>query len=155
MGTGEFTDSLALDPVTGWTDLLTPFVSQRKNAVLEFKTKSVHIEGLLSSGIRDKIIVSWSLNSSELAAHEEKGAPGIEKRLRAAQKCQEAGFVLGFHFDPLIEYPGWKEGYLRTLELLSKTIDPKGIIWMSMGCLRKKIKYSFGRRCILKPWLNR
>ena len=137
IGTGEFTDSLALDHVAGWSDILLPLISGRKNAVLELKTKTDRIEGLLSSKHnRDRVIVSWSLNSPDIISKEEHGAPGIKKRLRAAQKCQKEGYVLGFHFDPLIQQPDWKEGYMRTLEMMDRYIDPKGIIWMSMGCLR-------------------
>jgi len=136
IGTGEFTDSLALDAVTGWSSILSHFMLQRKNAILEFKTKSDHIEKLCSSSTRDRVIVSWSLNSSEVALKEEHGAPSIKKRLEAARRCQSEGYILGFHFDPLIHYPNWKEGYLRTIEMLDHYIDPKGIIWLSLGCLR-------------------
>ena len=136
IGTGEFTDSLALDPVTALSDVLMPFVSKRQNAVLELKTKTDNIERLLSSKHRNRIIVSWSLNSPRIASREEHGAPGIRKRLQAAKKCQEEGFVVGFHFDPLIEHPGWKEEYAKTIDMMDRYIDPKGIIWMSLGCLR-------------------
>jgi len=136
IGTGEFTDSLALDPVTALSDVLMPFVSKRQNAVLELKTKTDNIERLLSSKIRNRIIVSWSLNSPRITSREEHGAPGIRKRLQAAKKCQEEGFVVGFHFDPLIEHPGWKEEYAKTIDMMDRYIDPKGIIWMSLGCLR-------------------
>ncbi|UCF57340.1 MAG: DNA photolyase [Deltaproteobacteria bacterium] len=136
IGTGEFTDSLALEPILQWTDILLPFFSTRKNAVLELKTKTDRIEGLFSSKWRDRIIVSWSLNSPDVASREEHGAPSIKKRLLAARKCQAEGFTLGFHFDPLIEHANWKEWYKRTLEMMDKYIDPKGIIWISLGCLR-------------------
>lgn len=136
IGTGEFTDSLALEPVTGWTEILFPLFSGKKNAVLELKTKTDQIQGMLSSKWRDRIIVSWSLNSPSVASREEKSAPSIKKRLLAARSCQKEGFVLGFHFDPLIEHAGWEEGYMRTLEMMDRYIDPKGIIWISLGCLR-------------------
>jgi spore photoproduct lyase len=136
IGTGEFTDSLALDPVVGWTEILLPFFAERKNAVLELKTKTDHIGGLLSAKHRDRIIVSWSLNSPWISAREEHGAPGIRKRLLAAKRCQEAGYTLGFHFDPLIQHAGWKEDYARTLDLMDQFLDPKGIIWMSLGGFR-------------------
>ncbi len=136
IGTGEFTDSLALDPIIGWTEMLPPVFSRRKNAVLELKTKTVHIEGLLSSPVRNRMIISWSLNSSHIASREEHRAPSIRQRLEAARKCQEEGYVLGFHFDPLIEHPGWQEDYKRTLDMMDALIDPKGIIWISMGTLR-------------------
>jgi spore photoproduct lyase len=136
VGTGEFTDSLALDPFTFWSDLLLPQFSKRKNAVLEVKTKTTRIESLLASNSRDRIIVSWSLNSSFIAEREEHGAASIKKRLDAARRCQSEGFVVGFHFDPLIPHPGWKEGYLNTIDLMEKYIDPKGVMWISLGSFR-------------------
>ncbi|MFH1350198.1 MAG: spore photoproduct lyase family protein [Pseudomonadota bacterium] len=136
IGTGEFTDSLALNALFRWSDILLPFISRRKNAVLELKTKSDRVEGLLLSVLRERVIVSWSLNSPLIVAREEHRTAGLRQRLEAAKRCQSEGFAVGFHFDPLIEYPGWKEGYARTLELLDRYIDPKGIIWMSLGCLR-------------------
>ncbi len=136
IGTGEFTDSLALEPITGWAEILFPFFADKKNAVLELKTKTNQIQGLLSSQCRDGIIVSWSLNSPAVASREEQGAPSIKKRLLAARSCQKEGFMLGFHFDPLIEHGGWAEGYMKTIEMIDRYIDPKGIVWISLGCLR-------------------
>jgi DNA repair photolyase len=136
IGTGEFTDSLALDPILHWTTLLVPGFSKRNNVVLELKTKTDNIGTLLSAPGRDRIIVSWSLNSPEMTIRNEHRAASIRKRLEAARECQREGFVLGFHFDPLVPHENWREGYLKTLELMDKYIDPKGIIWISMGSFR-------------------
>lgn len=136
IGTGEFTDSLALDQVAGWSQVLIPFISERKNAILELKTKTGQVESLFSIPQRDRIVISWSLNSPQIASVEERGAPGIKNRLEAARKCQAEGFRVGFHFDPLVQYPGWKDGYRRTLGMMEKLIDPKGIVWLSLGGLR-------------------
>jgi spore photoproduct lyase len=136
IGTGEFTDSLALDPVVKWTQVLPSFAAKHESVVLEFKTKTVSIEGLLASSHRDRIVVSWSLNSPVIAATEEHGAPSIRKRLEAARACQREGYTLGFHFDPLIEHRSWKEEYARTVDLLDHFLDPSKVIWISLGCLR-------------------
>ena len=136
VGTGEFTDSLALDPLTHWSDILLPPFSQRENAILELKTKTTRIERVLASPVRDRIILSWSLNSPVISAREEKGAASIQRRLEAARVSQQEGFALGFHFDPLIPYPGWRDDYARTIALMDKLIDPRGIIWISMGSFR-------------------
>jgi spore photoproduct lyase len=125
-----------LDQLTGWSRALPAFFSNKKNAVLELKTKTDNIDGLLSSPYRERIIVSWSLNSADISAREEHGAISIKKRLSAAKKCQDEGFIVGFHFDPLIYYRDWADGYLKTIELLEKYIDPRKVIWISMGCLR-------------------
>ena len=136
VGTGEFTDSLALDPVTRWSDFLLPQFSGRKNVILELKTKTTQISRVLASTHRDRIVLSWSLNSPQISATEEKGSASIRKRLEAAKRCQTEGFTLGFHFDPLIPHPGWRDEYAKTIELLDKYIDPRGIIWISMGSFR-------------------
>jgi spore photoproduct lyase len=136
IGTGEFTDSLALDPIVEWSRVLIPFTQKHRNAVLEFKTKTTRVKKLLSLHPRDRIIVSWSLNSPHIASLEERGAPSIQKRLEAAKRCQAEGYALGFHFDPLIDHRNWKDSYRRTIELLDKYISPRKIAWVSLGCLR-------------------
>jgi spore photoproduct lyase len=136
VGTGEFTDSLAMDHITRWTDLFLPMFSKRKNAVLELKTKTRQIERLLNSKHRDRIVVSWSLNSPYIAGQDEHRAANLNKRLEAARQCQAEGFILGFHFDPLIRHSRWPDEYLKTLDLLDKHIDPKGVIWISLGAFR-------------------
>ncbi len=136
VGTGEFTDSLAIDSITGWSDLLIPSFSKRKNAVLELKTKTTEIRDVLDSPFRDRIIISWSLNSPFITSREEHRASGLKQRLKAAQICQQDGYVVGFHFDPLIVHPGWKNGYLRTIEMMEKYLDPERIIWISLGSMR-------------------
>jgi len=136
VGTGEFTDSLALDRLTRWSELLLPQFSVRKNVILELKTKTTQVEGVLASKHRERIVLSWSLNSPRISASEEKGAQDIRKRIAAARRCQSEGFTLGFHFDPLIPHPGWRDDYARTVEILAREIDPRGIIWISMGSFR-------------------
>lgn len=136
IGTGEFTDSLAMDDFLHWSDRLVPLLAKRKNAVLELKTKTDRIERLLRLKQRDRIIVAWSLNSPYIAGHEEHGAAGLRKRLEAARKCQAEGFALAFHFDPLILHPDWKAEYLKTIDLLDRYIKPEGIIWLSLGSFR-------------------
>ena len=148
IGTGEFTDSLALDYLTHWTDLLLPIFSRRKNCILELKTKTASVEPLLKSNHREGIVVAWSLNTPRVIAHEEPKTAPVEKRILAARECQKAGFLLAFHFDPLIHYPGWQDGLAETVGLLERYIDPQSIIWVSMGSFRymPSLKLAIKRR---------
>ena len=116
------------DPLDRSTDA---GVLQRKNTALELKTKTVNIHRLFSSPFRKRIIISWSLNSPRVAARDEHGAASLRKRISAAAQCQSEGFLLGFHFDPLIVQAQWKDQYRGTVDLLSAVIDPKKIIWMT------------------------
>jgi spore photoproduct lyase len=70
-----------------------------------------------------------------VATEEHRTAP-LLTRLKAARRCQSEGFVVGLHFDPLIEHRGWKEGYLKCLGLLDRYLDPSRVIWISLGCFR-------------------
>jgi spore photoproduct lyase len=137
IGTGEFTDSLALDYLTGWTDLLLPFTSSKKNCIFELKTKTTCIENLVRKrDVGQRIVAAWSLNTPRVIAREERNTATLERRILAAQRCQRAGFAVAFHFDPLIHYPGWQEEYEEVIQLMERHIDPESIIWISIGSFR-------------------
>jgi spore photoproduct lyase len=136
IGTGEITDSLALDPYIGFSRDIVPFFSEQPNALLELKTKSDCVDDLLNIDPKDRIVVAWSMNPQRVIELHEQGTASLEERLAAARRCQEAGYRLGFHFDPMIEYPGWDHEYEETLERLFATIDWRRIAWFSMGVLR-------------------
>ena len=136
IGTGEFTDSLALDSLTGLSRHLVQYIGQQRHMILELKTKSVVIDNLRDLDHQGKTIVSWSLNAPEIVAREELRAAPLDRRLEAARKCIDWGYRVGFHFDPIILYPGWQEGYLRTIQMLFEQIPADKIVWISLGALR-------------------
>jgi spore photoproduct lyase len=136
LGTGELTDSLSLDPIFGHARLLVPYFADKANAILELKTKTTNVEDLLALHHGRRTVVSWSLNAEPVARGEEQGAPPITERLAAARRCHEAGYRIGFHFDPLISYPGWEEGYRRVVEDIFHHVAPEAIAWISLGALR-------------------
>lgn len=136
IGTGELIDSLSLDHLTEWSVPLVRFFAARENAILEFKTKSDNIAHLRKADPKERVIVSWSMNSDEIQKKEEFKTATIAERLQAARQCQEWGYLLGFHFDPLIHTEGWEEGYARAVEALFEAVDASRIAWISLGALR-------------------
>jgi len=136
IGTGEFTDSLALDSLTGLNRYLVEYMSSQKKAVLELKTKSVVIENLQDLDHKGRTIVAWSLNSPPIMAAEEIRTATVEQRLRAAAKCADMGYRLAFHFDPIIFHEGWEEGYKKTIKTLFAKVPADSIAWISLGALR-------------------
>lgn len=135
IGTGELADSLALDPVTGLSRVLVPFFAARDNAVLELKTKSGCVDDLVDLEPRGRVVVSWSLSPSEVAA-EEYGTAPLAERLKSAARVLAAGYKVGFHFDPIIEHADWESSYARLLEELFDAVRPEAIAWFSLGALR-------------------
>ena len=137
------TDSLALDEAIPYSEYLVPFFREKKNAVLELKTKSASVENLLKQEGTMNVIVSWSLNPQETIDREEKGTASLEERLDAARLCQDRGYRIGFHFDPILLFPGWEQAYETVVNALFDKIDPSAIEWISLG--------SFRYRAGLKP----
>ncbi len=136
IGTGELADSLALDAWTGYSRPLVEFFSRRHNAVLEFKTKSAQVEGLLNLDHRGRTVVSWSLNTPFIQQTEEHKTASTEFRLQAAAACVGAGYPVAFHFDPLVHYPEWEQDYRELVNEVFDLIPADSIAWVSLGALR-------------------
>lgn len=136
LGTGEFGDSLALDPLTGLNERLFPLFARYPHAVLEIKSKWHGLEHLLHLGPNPQVIFAWSLNPPAVIQTLEPGTAPLEARLTAAARAAAAGFRLAFHFDPLIFFPGWESAYQETVAHLARTVPARAVTWISLGCLR-------------------
>jgi spore photoproduct lyase len=136
IGTGELADSLALDFVTERSRDLLEIFAPYPRAILELKTKTTSIELLLASKPISTVVIAWSLNSEEVARQEEHGAPSARERIQAAREVIKKGYRVAFHFDPLVWYPGWQEGYGRVVEDLMTQIPAAKIAWISLGAIR-------------------
>lgn len=133
-GTGEFTDSLALDHLTEYSKILVPFFA-KKNVLFELKTKSNNIKNLIGLRHNGRTVISWSLTPQKIIETEEKGCASFKKRILAAKECQDYGYKIGFHFDPIIFYKNWEEDYRNLIEELFENIRGE-IVWISLGTLR-------------------
>ena len=138
IGTGELTDSLALDQITGFSERLIPFFEEKKNLFLELKTKTNRIQNLLKFKGINNTIISWSLNSQNIIDEDEFFSASLKERLEAASQCQQNGFKTAFHFDPIILYKGWEKDYKALIKKLFDHISPKNIPWISLGGLRSR-----------------
>ncbi len=136
IGTGEFTDSLAIDSLTGLSPRLIKYMSDKSNAVLELKTKCNIIEQLEHVPHNGRTVVAWSLNSPVIMAKEELRTATLDERLEAAAKVAEWGYHLAFHFDPIIYHDNWQQGYRETIRRLFQAIPADKVAWISMGALR-------------------
>ena len=137
IGTGELTDSLLLDSITGFSSMLMDYFREKRNCVLELKTKTAEIARLVSyKSVPSNIVISWSLNPLELIQTDEPFGASLDERLSAAARCEKAGYNISFHFDPIIPLPGWEEKYRLTVEKMFKAVSPNKIVWISLGVLR-------------------
>ena len=137
IGTGEFTDSLALDNYTEFSTEVLSFFEKTNNLVFELKTKSVNIDNIIDKESSGNIVLSWSVNPQKVIDKYEIGAESLEKRIDAAQRASDKGYMVGFHFDPIIFYPGWEEDYEEVVNaIFSDNNLVKKTEWISLGTLR-------------------
>ncbi len=145
VGTGEFGDSLALDPWTHHSAWLVELVRPHPRVLLELKTKSDRIGALVERPPASNVVVAWSVNPPGIVHSEEPGTAPLEARLRSAAEAARAGYRVAFHFDPVIRVPGWETAYARVVEALFDAVPPERVAWVSLGTLR------FPRR-FLEKW---
>ncbi len=137
IGTGELTDSLALDPQVNYSYKILKIFERFPHILFEFKTKSANVKNLLRyEKVPANIVISWSLNPQEIIAREERLTPRLAARLKAAAAVQARGCQVGIHFDPIIICRDWKTQYEDLIKEIARVIDPAKIAWWSLGALR-------------------
>ncbi|MFU8856915.1 MAG: spore photoproduct lyase family protein [Deferrisomatales bacterium] len=136
LGTGQFADSLALDPWTGHAPWLLEVVRGLPRVELELKTKSDRVEGLLAVRPPPNAVAAWSVNPPGVIAREEQGTASLPARLGAAARAARAGYRVAFHFDPILVEEGWEGAYRELAGRLFEAVDPGRVAWVSLGTLR-------------------
>lgn len=136
VGTWELGDSLALEELTGSAAELVLRFAGLPNALLELKTKSAQVEGLLDLDHRGRTVVSWSLNPEPVVRGEELRTASLEQRLSAMRKVVDAGYPVAAHFDPMIHYDDWEAGYSELARRLFEAVPARRVAWISLGSLR-------------------
>ena len=136
IGTGRIADSLALEPVTGYSKRLIQFFAEQNGPLLELKTKADFVDGLLDLDHRGKTVLSWSLAPEFIVKREEVKTASLKERLAAMKKVAQAGYKIGIHMDPVIVHSDWKENYASLIDQIFKTVSADQIHWMSVGTLR-------------------
>ncbi|MBF0468096.1 MAG: DNA photolyase, partial [Desulfamplus sp.] len=131
VGTGEFTDSLIWEKMSNLpARLVKKFAEQQSSksrravqsgsmsnySVLELKTKTVNVDSLKNIDHNRKTIIAWSLNTPSIIKSEEKNTASLGARLKAAKKCEQWGYRLAFHFDPLVIYDGCELEYKEVIK---------------------------------------
>ncbi|MFW6254445.1 MAG: radical SAM protein [Chitinivibrionales bacterium] len=136
-GTGEFADSLYLEPTLGISGKVASILEPYPNVLVEFKTKSTFVHSLSSVEKKHKVVIGFSINTPRMIEALEAGTSPLHKRLEAARWCVEQGFWVAFHFDPMVWYPQWETDYRAVVNSIFDTVeDASRIAWWSIGAFR-------------------
>ena len=143
---GELQDGLALESLIGTAQVLIPFFAELPNCYLFILTKSDDVGPILRLRHNGHTILAWSLNAPEVSRDFEIGAPPFERRLRAAQLAEKAGYPIRFRLDPIVPVSGWETMYAEAIEEIFEQIAPERI---TLGTLRFEEEYINNRRSIV------
>ncbi len=136
-GTGEFGDSLFLERKLGLSQKIARLFQPYPNVLVEFKTKYASIAPLKNISDPSKVVIGFSMNTPYIISRCEKGTSSLQKRLEAAKECEEMGFWVAFHFDPMVWYSRWENEYSEVVDRIFSTIrNPERIAWVSLGGFR-------------------
>ena len=135
IGSGELGDSLVYDKITCSSAKIISHFNTAKNAIFEFKTKTDMIDNLLSQNPLN-IIIGFSINTSTIIQREESYSATLQQRLAAAKKCQDHGYFIALHFDPLIHYGDCFKEYKDLVPYIFSYINPRQLAWISIGSFR-------------------
>lgn len=134
-GTGELSDSLALDRRYRLNIPFIEFFGNKKKALFELKSKWAQIDHLRPF-LNRFTVVSFSLAPQRIIEIEEKRSSPLYKRLKTLKKAQDTGCFVGLHLDPIIIYEGFEKDYYYLVEDIGRILDLERVIWISLGLLR-------------------
>lgn len=129
-------DSLALNPVTEFTDTALDYFAKLPNANLELRTKSTQIRSLLQRDPIPNVVVAYSLSPETVAEAHEHKAPSVKKRIQALQDLQKAGWRVGVRFDPILYADNYQSLYTKLFEQTFAALNVDAIHSVSLGPFR-------------------
>ncbi|NPA95861.1 MAG: hypothetical protein GXO58_10600 [Thermodesulfobacteria bacterium] len=136
IGTWELGDSIGVNPLNEMAARLVMEFASLDNCILKLRTKSDQVTPLLDVDHGGRCVVSWTVNPQEVIKREEIGTAPLGKRIGAMEQVARAGYPIGLHFDPMIFFKGWQRAYEKLVEAIFNRINPKSVIWISIGSLR-------------------
>lgn len=116
-------DPIPTEYLTGLLYQTIEFFGRQKYGRFRFVTKHIHVDSLLAAKHEGHTRFRFSLNADEVIKKFEHRTPSMDERIAAAGKVARAGYPLGFIIAPIIQYPGWQQGYAALFRRLGEQLD--------------------------------
>jgi hypothetical protein len=91
------------------------------------------VDNLLALDPRGKTIIQWSVSAGTQSTVIEKETAPWDRRIEAARKCQDAGYIVRFRFSPIIPVRNWEQENAELIELIFQRTKPDVISLCSFG----------------------
>jgi len=133
---GIVNDSLVMDSVTGITKDLIGYFKNRKELLLEIRSKSKNIGNLIEAGGSENVIASFTFSPQKVIDKYEFGTASLDERIESAVKLQNAGFKIGIRIDPMINIENCNAEYGEMTDKIFSKLDHNKIANIGIGALR-------------------
>ena len=134
-------DSLALEPISHFCQFFLPLFRKHPNAMLEIRTKSTQVRGLLEVQALENVIVAMSFASEAATARWEHKVPSLKKRLEALVKLQNNGWPIALRFEPIIYTDTVIEEYESLFKWVFSSLNAAKIHSVSLGEFRMPTEF--------------
>lgn len=129
-------DSLALEPLSGFTQHFLPIFKQNPNAWVELRTKSTQIRNLLDMEPIDNCVIAYSFTPETVAEEMEHKVPALQKRIDAIVRLQQRGWPVALRFEPLIYHQDFEASYNKLFTALFSRLNVNDLHSVSIGLFR-------------------
>jgi spore photoproduct lyase len=133
---GYDADSLVFDSITNFAEEFIEFFKDKKNAYLEFRTKSININKFLELDPIKNIIIAFSFTPEEISSLIEHKVAKLSRRIDAMRRLAKLGWKIGVRLDPLIYHENYQKLYQKLINDLFDNFEIENLHSISIGMLR-------------------
>jgi len=135
----EYSDVLALDPITNIMDELMQLVHIDSDFRIRFRTKAANIQNLLKYDGKNQVKITFGLNTEYVIKKYEKGTASLTERIAAINALlQRGGYEIELAIEPIIKYKGYENEYRALISRIKREIDLTQIGSIKIGTVRYK-----------------
>jgi spore photoproduct lyase len=135
----NLSDIFAFEPEYNACLPLIEFFARTARQYLLLYSKSDNIDFLLKADHKGHTIINWSISPASQASLIEKGAPPLNRRIKAMEKCQKAGYTVRARFSPLIPIRNWEQETAEMVKSLFDHVMPDVITVDVIGFMSPKV----------------
>ena len=135
------TDLLAMENIFPLTRNWINYAKNKKNLIIEIRTKSALFSSIKDMRPNDSIILSWTLSPQIICDKYESSAPPLSNRLKAAKEAIDMGWTVRLCFDPILIIKGWRVHYSELLNMIFKEINGESLRDITFGVFRMNKDY--------------
>lgn len=137
----NMTDTICLEPEYGASEIMVNTFANWPGRYVLLYTKSDNVEHLLDLRHNGHTLISWSVSCETASAKIEKNTPSPEDRIRAIERCQQAGYTVRVRLSPICPIKNWREENRDLIRRLLSRVSPDIISidvlgWMDIPQIR-------------------